>query len=394
MSKLKNKRIVLGVTGGIACYKAVEFARLLIKEGAHVQVIMTQNATQFVTPLTFETITKHPVENASAMHHIDSARFADGVIIMPATASFIARLAHGFADDLLSTTCLATQAPIILVPAMNKQMWLNMATQNNINCLNSRKFHVLDTDFGEQACGEIGYGRMLEPVEVLNRVIARWEEPQIFIDKKVLITVGSTREPIDAVRYISNHSSGKMGFSLATTFQYLGAQVTLICGHCEIPLPLGCEIIQVQTAQEMSKEVLKRVEQYDIFIGAAAVADFRVKEVLSQKMKSDYSEVSLELTKNPDIIAQVAALKHKPFVVGFALETENLLENAAKKLHQKKLDMVIANLSHNLGSDHSEGFILTKEASTPLEKANKHEIAKEIAYRVEKMMGAFCPLVV
>lgn len=398
MSKLKNKNIVLGITGGISCYKTVEFARMLIKEGANVQVIMTQNATQFVTPLTFEAITQKPVllhlfESTSVIHHIDNARFADGIIVMPATASFMARLAHGFADDLLSATCLATQAPIILVPAMNKQMWSNLATQNNIECLKSRQIHVMDTDFGEQACGDVGYGRMLEPLEVLNRVIARWTpESSTFIGKKVLITVGSTREPMDAVRYISNHSSGKMGFSLAAVFQHSGAEVTLICGHCEVSPPAGCELVQVQTAQEMSTEVLKRVGQYDIFIGAAAVADYRVKDALDRKMKSDRSEVHLELIKNPDIIAQVGALKDKPFVVGFALETEDLLENAAKKLRQKNLDMVVANLCddshHPFGSDQNEVFILTTQSDMPigLKKADKREIAREIVCHIEKMI--------
>lgn len=395
MSRLKNKKIVLGVTGGISCYKTVEFARLLMKEGANVQVIMTRNATEFVTPLTFETITQKPVlqhlfESASVIHHIDYARFADFIIIMPATASFMARLAQGLADDLLSATCLATQSPIVLVPAMNKQMWANPATQDNMVLLKTRKIQIMDTDFGEQACGDVGYGRMLEPAEVLNRFMSM-VMPPVFKDKKVLITVGATREPIDSVRYISNHSSGKMGFSLGQVFYQSGAKVTLVCGHFEIAPPVGCEIVKIQTAEEMAKEVLNRAEEADIFIGAAAVADYRVKKVMDQKMKSEQPEISLELTKNPDVVAQVARLKKKPFTVGFALETENLIQNARKKLQTKQLDMIVANLCVDqmpLGSDQNEVAVLIAggEEVMTLPKAAKYEIALKLANIIETVL--------
>ncbi len=388
MARLKNKKIILGVTGGISAYKTVEFARLLMKEEAQVQVVMTQNATQFVTPLTFEAITQKSVlqgifEDAAAIQHIEHARLADLLIVMPATASFMARLAHGFADDLLSATCLATEAPVVLVPAMNKQMWSNLATQANRATLTQRQFQVLETAFGEQACGEFGYGRMLEPDEVLQQIIPILTPTLPLKGKKVLMTVGSTREPIDPVRYVSNASSGKMGFSLAAALLQQGASVTIICGHHEVPVPQGCETIHIETALEMRDEVLRQVKGMDIFIGAAAVADYRVKEVVDQKVKSEAEMLQLTLVKNPDILSEVAMLEEKPFTVGFALETEDLIQNARKKLGHKQLDMIVANLcgeNKPFGGDCNEVFILNKcqDDILHLKKAHKEEIARGI----------------
>jgi phosphopantothenoylcysteine decarboxylase / phosphopantothenate---cysteine ligase len=393
---LKNKKILLGVTGGIAAYKAAELARLLIKAGAVVQVVMSKNATEFIQPLTFEAITGKRVlldlfdSSSTAMQHIEAARFSELIIIAPASASFMARLAYGFADDLLSTICLATQAPIFLAPAMNKHMWENLATQNNLKRLVQQGIQVLETDIGDQACGDVGYGRMLEPIEIFDCLKKQFSFGSgSLTNKKVVITVGATQEPIDAVRYISNCSSGKMGFELAKAFSWVGAEVTLICGICALSPPKFDNIIQVKTAKEMLEAALEKAVDADIFVGAAAVSDYRVQNPMSQKLKSTKDHFSLDLTKNPDILLQVASLPKKPFMVGFALETENLMANARKKLKQKGLNMIVANSCEKItpfDSDENEVFILNdaNDEVLHLERNSKFIIAKNIIHQIKK----------
>ncbi len=352
-------KIILGVCGGIAAYKSPEIVRRLADHGAEVQVVMTQAATEFVSPLVFQAVSGNAVhrdlldEQAEAgMGHIELARWADVVLIAPATANTIARLASGFADDLLSTICLATQSSLLIAPAMNTVMWEHPATQQNVATLRGRGVEVLGPGVGSQACGETGAGRMLEPLEIVE-LVQSVKTPSLagvnsvshqLAGAKVLITAGPTREEIDPVRFISNHSSGKMGFALAKAASDAGAEVTLVAGPVRLDTPGGVQRIDVVSARQMHQQVMALATQQDIFIAVAAVADYRVEQRQDSKIKKTTDELSLKLTRNPDILADVAALDPKPFCVGFAAETDNLEQYARGKLEKKNLNMIIANL--------------------------------------------------
>jgi phosphopantothenoylcysteine decarboxylase / phosphopantothenate---cysteine ligase len=349
MNNLTNKRILLGVTGGIAAYKSAELVRRLREHGAVVRVVMTRGACEFITPLTMQALSGLEVHTElmdhaaeSGMGHIQLARWSDVVLVAPASANFIARLAHGMADDLLSTLCLATTAHVVIAPAMNQQMWGNIATQENISTLDQRKIKIIGPAEGSQACGEIGPGRMLEPEQLIL------EASQIFstglLDNlKIVVTAGPTREAIDPVRYISNHSSGRMGYAVARAAAEAGANVTLVSGPVTIEPPHQVHHISVDTADQMRDAVMSDIRTSDIFVAVAAVADYRCADIAEQKIKKKYNDLSLLLQKNPDILAEVASLPQAPFTVGFAAETESLLNNAQMKLQNKKLDMIAAN---------------------------------------------------
>ena len=363
---LAQKRILLGVTGGIAAYKSADLIRRLREAGAETQVVMTPAATAFVGPLTFQAVSGRPVRaelldvHAEAgMGHIELARWADLILIAPASADCIARLAHGLANDLLSTLCLATDRPIAIAPAMNRLMWQNPATQDNCRLLARRGVKIWGPGIGEQACGEIGAGRMLEPLELCNLVVerlgAREERPETLVPPPplaphdlqgltVLLTAGPTREALDPVRFISNRSTGKMGFAVAEAAALAGARVVLVSGPVSLKPPPGVERIDVESALEMHEAVMSRVRQANIFIATAAVADYRAAAPADQKIKKTRDTLTLELTRNPDILAEVAALRaHRPFTVGFAAETHDVLYYAEDKRRRKNLDLIAAN---------------------------------------------------
>lgn len=357
MATKHHKKILLGITGGIAAYKSAELARLLIAQGHEVRVVMTASAREFITPLTMQALTGNPVhdelldaEAEMGMGHIELAKWADEVLIAPASANFIARLNAGFADDLLTTICLATKAFIYLAPAMNEKMWENPTTQKNLNELTSRlsgALKVLGPASGVQACGDVGFGRMLEPADIVAQT--QTNEPLQLAGLRVLISAGPTREPIDPVRYISNRSSGKMGYSLAEQACKLGAQVTLVSGPVSICAPNNVELTEVETAEQMHKAVMSEAEQADIFISVAAVADYALKEVAKEKIKKQSDNLALELIKNKDIVSEVAHRDKRPFVVGFAAETQDMEKHAKDKLARKNLDMLVGNLVSDTG---------------------------------------------
>jgi phosphopantothenoylcysteine decarboxylase/phosphopantothenate--cysteine ligase len=388
MSSLTNKRILLGVTGGIAAYKSAELVRHLRSVGAEVRVVMTQAAGEFITPLTLQALSGHPVQqhlldpaSEAGMGHITLARWADVVLIAPASADFMAKLAHGLADDLLSTLCLATAAPLVLAPAMNQQMWLNPATQTNKQILEGRSVRLFGPAEGEQACGEVGPGRMLEPARITELTAGIFTTGSLS-GARVLVSAGPTREPIDPVRYISNRSSGKMGYALATAACEAGARVTLISGPTALPAPERVERIDVVSAQEMHEAVLTRAPHSNIFIAAAAVADFHPAESAAQKMKKSQDKFALSLVRNPDILEDVAALTSAPFTVGFAAETENLELNAQAKRAAKKLDMIAANWVNQPGlgfdSDENELRLFWEDGGKLLTRAPKERLAREL----------------
>ena len=350
MQTLAGKKILLGLSGGIAAYKSAELTRRLKDAGAEVQIVMTPAATEFITPLTLQALSGRPVRlelldpaAEAGMGHIELARWPDLILIAPASADFIARLAHGLANDLLSTLCLATDKPVVLAPAMNRLMWANPATQANCDILRQRGIQLWGPASGEQACGEVGAGRMLEPAELRAAVfdLLAGQHTGALAGKRVLITAGPTREPIDPVRFISNHSSGRMGFAIAQAAVEAGAQVTLVSGPVHLSTPAGVERIDVESAQEMLDAVLAR--RTDIFIAVAAVADYRTVAPARQKMKKTEASLTLQLERNPDILATVAAQAQRPFCVGFAAETDQVIEYARQKLARKNLDMIAAN---------------------------------------------------
>ena len=348
MNSLYGQRILLGVTGGIAAYKSATLVRRLMDEGAEVRVVMTSGAEAFITPLTFQALSGNPVHTdlldpaaEAAMGHIELARWASLILIAPASANTIARLAHGLADDLLGTLCLASEAPLVIAPAMNRIMWSHAATQQNIDTLHARGVRTLGPGVGSQACGETGAGRMLEPEEIVAHLGGT--NNSALAGKKVLITAGPTREPIDPVRFLSNRSSGKMGYAIANAARELGAEVTLISGPVNLDTPHGVNRVDVVTAEQMLDSTLEHADSHDIFISVAAVADYRVDKVSKQKIKKSNDDMELKLTRNPDILKSVAALKNKPFCVGFAAETEKVEQHARGKLKKKKLDMIAAN---------------------------------------------------
>ena len=387
MHKLIGKRIVLGVTGGISAYKAAFLVRLLRKNGANVRVVMTQSATKFVTPLTFQALSAKPVHTElldlnteTAMGHIELAKWADLILIAPASANFIARYANGFAEDLLSTLCLATDSPVIIAPAMNQQMWRNQATQENLERINARGITVVGPTAGVQACGDDGPGRMLEPEEIVAHT-ANIFQTNILTGSRLLVTAGPTREAIDPVRFLSNRSSGRMGYAVATAAAEAGADVTLISGPVDLAA-IGIEkVIHVTSAEEMQESVMQRINNIDIFISAAAVADYRVQKISEQKIKKSDDTYELIMQKNPDILAEVSALYDAPFTVGFAAETENLELNAQTKLHLKNLDMIAANqVDKKLGIDCDENAltIFWKTGREKLPLAPKNKLARSL----------------
>ncbi len=348
---LRNRHILLGVTGGIAAYKALELVRLLKKEGAQVRVVMTKAACEFIAPLSFQALSGHSVhielldvDAENAMGHIELARWADIFIIAPASANTLSKFAHGSADNLLSTLYLAANCPVYIAPAMNHVMWHHVATQTNIQIVQSHGIRLISPEAGEQACGEMGVGRMAEPHTICARLLADIAAPlQILAGIHIMITAGATREPLDAVRYITNRSSGKMGYAIACAAQLAGANVTLISGITALSPPENCHFIQTETAQAMHNAVFENINPCDIFIGAAAVADYRPIEVAQKKIKKKDDTLTLTFQKNADILADVAALKNSPFTVGFAAETHDLEHYARDKLVRKKLDMIAAN---------------------------------------------------
>ncbi|EDY85337.1 phosphopantothenoylcysteine decarboxylase/phosphopantothenate--cysteine ligase [gamma proteobacterium HTCC5015] len=359
MRSLKNKRILLGVSGGIAAYKSADLVRRLAEHGCDVRVVMTRGAQEFMQPLTFQALSGNPVHTdlldpkaEAAMGHIELARWADAIVIAPATADVIAKLAAGTADDLLSTLCLATSLPIAVVPAMNQQMWSSPATQDNIERLRHRDVAVWGPGSGSQACGEVGAGRMLEPLEIAERVNDLFNTGSL-AGLRVMITAGPTQENIDPVRYLTNHSSGKMGFAVAQAAVEAGAVVTLVTGPVSLETPEGVERVNTTTAQQMLEACEEYADGCDIFIATAAVADYRLAEVNEHKIKKDHEELVITLTKNEDILATIASREEAPFCVGFAAETQNIETYAMGKLQRKKLSMICANRVHG---DSNTGF--------------------------------------
>lgn len=364
MAGVAKQNILLGVTGGISAYKSVELARLLLKAGASVRVVMTEAAGRFVSPLTFQAVTGNPVRTAlfdekheAAMGHIELARWADRMLIAPASADFMARMAQGVANDLLSTVYLACPSPVAIAPAMNTNMWQHPAVQHNLSVLEGRGVRVLGPASGEQACGDKGFGRMLEPMEILA-TLKKELQSMPFASKKVLVTAGPTHEAIDPVRFIGNRSSGKMGYALARAFQEKGADVLLVSGPVSLASPPGVERIEVQTALQMYEAVFENIHAVDIFAGCAAVADYRPEHASEQKIKKSADKMDITLVRNPDILAEVAALEDGPFTLGFAAETEKLIENARAKLQAKQLDMLAANrVGEGMGFERDENSL-------------------------------------
>jgi len=392
MSSLSHKNIVVGVTGGIAAYKTPDLVRRLRDNGAAVRVVMTANAEQFITALTLQAVSGHPVhkylldaDTESGMGHIELARWADGILIAPATADFVARLAHGLADDLLTTLCLATQAPIAVAPAMNQQMWQNATTQNNIELLIQRGVAVFGPADGDQACGEVGPGRMLEPTELVVQMTALFQTG-VLAGTKVVVTAGPTHEAIDPVRNITNRSSGKMGYAVALAAVEAGADVVLVSGPTHLPRPDRIRLISVTSALEMYEAVLSEVIDANIFIGVAAVADYRPTEMHNQKIKKQHDRLTLDLIRNPDILASVAELGNAPYTVGFAAETHNVENHAREKLLKKGIDMIAANqvgtTEIGIGSDDNALTIIDRTSTTPLPRAPKNQLARTLILEI------------
>ncbi len=394
MQILQDKKILLGITGGIAAYKTPELVRRLKDHGADVRVVMTEGAKAFITPLTLQAVSGNHVSDSLldsqaelAMGHIELAKWADLIVIAPATADIIARITAGMANDLLSTLCLATSSPIAIAPAMNQQMWHAKATQANIETLKQWGFHIWGPGAGEQACGDVGLGRMLDVAELVAL------SSDFFADKYLqgqhwVITAGPTREAIDPVRYISNHSSGKMGYAIAHAALRAGAQVTLISGPVNISAPIGCQLIQVTSAEEMHQQALEYAPQSTTFVACAAVADYRVAEIANEKIKKTNEDMQIALVKNHDIVADVAKLTNKPFIVGFAAETQNVEHYARGKLMRKNLDLIAANdvakAGQGFNSDDNALTLYSAIDKIELPLANKQIIAKQLVSLVNQ----------
>lgn len=385
---LTGKKIVLGLTGGIACYKSAEFARAMIRQGASVHVVMTESATKFITPVTMQGLTGNPVYSEqwdarvmNNMAHIALAREADAFVVAPCTANFMAKLANGIADDLLSSLCLARPAhlPFMVAPAMNVEMWQKPVTQRNVAQLREDGVGVLGPAAGEQACGDIGQGRMLEPFELAEEVVAALQ-PKVLEGKRVLITAGPTFEPIDPVRGITNLSSGKMGYAIARAAREAGAHVTMVSGPTALTTPMGVTRVDVQTAQEMHDAVMAYVSGQDVFVAVAAVADWRVAQTSEQKMKKEGDGApSLTFTQNPDILATVAALPDRPYCVGFAAESENLLEYGEQKRLRKNIPLLVGNIGpQTFGSDENALVLFDDDGNVALPQAKKQQLAREL----------------
>lgn len=389
MNECAGLRVLLGVTGGIAAYKAAELTRLLCQAGAQVQVVMTREATAFVTPLTFQALSGRSVRlelldagEESAMGHISLARNHDLILVAPATAHFLARLRAGWADDLLTTLCLAAEIPIYAAPAMNRAMWENPATKDNIAVLSQRGIQVLGPTQGLQACGETGPGRLLEPAEIIGLLCERRRQGNVMAGVNILISAGPTREPLDPVRYIGNRSSGKMGYALAEAAARAGAEVTLVSGPTALKRPEGIRHISVETAAEMYQAVLQYAGSHHIYIGAAAVADYTPATVQPHKIKKTDTELTLVLHKTPDILASVAALEHPPFTVGFAAETDDLEYHARGKRIAKSLNMVAGNwvgrAEGGFGADDNALYVCWQGGETYLPLTSKQQLAQQL----------------
>ena len=395
--RLKGKRIVLGLTGGIACYKSAELCRRLMDHGAEVTVVMTEAACHFITPTTMQALSGNPVfietldsRMDNSMAHINLSRQADLMIIAPCSADFMAKLAHGLADDLLSTLCLARgDCSLAIAPAMNREMWAHPATQRNLELIKSDSTLIWGPGTGSQACGETGDGRMLEPAQLVSETIAFFT-PKALLGKRVLITAGPTEEPIDPVRVISNKSSGKMGYAIAQAAHEAGAQVSLVTGPTALSVPYGVDVTYVQTARQMHQAVLADAYRYDVFIAVAAVADWYVSNYSEQKHKKvDPSGLSLEFAQNPDILAEVAALPDGPWCVGFAAETNNLSEYAQSKRQRKNIPLIVGNLAQDtMNADTTTMVLFDEQGEHPMPKLSKDEAAghliQQIALRLAK----------
>jgi len=395
---MQGKRILLGVTGGIAAYKSPDLVRRLRDRGAEVQVVMTGGAREFVTPTTFQAVSGRTVRSdlwdaaaEAAMGHIELARWADAVLIAPASADFLARLATGQANDLLSTLCLATEAPIAVAPAMNHVMWANAATRTNVATLAQRGVQVFGPAEGDQACGEIGEGRMLEPVDLAERVLALLPASGALAGRRVLITAGPTRERIDPVRFVSNRSSGKMGFAVAQAAREAGATVVLVAGPVSLPTPAGVARIDVESAADMLAAVLRELPGTDIFISTAAVADYRPARAAEQKIKKTAESLELAMERTADVLATVAARADRPYAVGFAAETESVEQNARTKLMKKNLDMIAANeVGHDkaFDCDDNQLIVLSRNGRHELLRAGKLTLARGLIALIEQDLAA------
>ncbi|HEY2418554.1 MAG TPA: bifunctional phosphopantothenoylcysteine decarboxylase/phosphopantothenate--cysteine ligase CoaBC [Steroidobacteraceae bacterium] len=390
---MKGKRILLGITGGIAAYKSADLLRRLREHGAQVQVVMTTAAREFVTATTFQALSGHPVRTdlwdpsaEAAMGHIELARWAELLLVAPASADFLARLTHGLADDLLSTLALATKAPVAVAPAMNQHMWGNAATQSNVALLQQRGVRILGPGFGEQACGEVGAGRMLEPLEIIALIAPLLSQDGALQGKRVLVTAGPTRECIDPVRFVSNRSSGKMGFAMAQALQEQGADVVLVSGPVTLATPLGVRRIDVESCDQMHAAVQRELPGTAIFVATAAVADYRPLQCAPQKIKKTSESLALELTRTVDILAQVSASTPRPFVVGFAAETHSVEQHARAKLMAKNLDLIAANeVGHTkaFDCDHNALLVLWRGGGrVELPSASKCELAQALTQMI------------
>lgn len=398
--ELEGKKILLGVSGGIAAYKTPELVRRLRDRGAEVRVMMTDAAREFITPLSLQAVSGYPVfyhlldpSAEAAMGHIELAKWADLVIIAPATADIIARISHGMANDLVTTACLATPAPIAIVPAMNQQMYRAAATQENLQRLHTQGMDIWGPDSGSQACGDIGPGRMLDPADIVALAVEHTGSVSDLQHLKIMLTAGPTREPLDPVRYISNHSSGKMGFAIAEAAARRGASVTLIAGPVSLPTPKGVTRIDVITAVDMQSAVMENITQQDIFIGSAAVADYRAATIAADKIKKqgdEDNEITLQLIKNPDIVAGVAALtQNRPYVVGFAAETRNVEEYAQQKRRRKQLDLICANdvslAEQGFNSDNNALHLFWQEGDKVLPLSTKQLLGQQLLDEIVRL---------
>jgi phosphopantothenoylcysteine decarboxylase/phosphopantothenate--cysteine ligase len=396
----KSSRILLGVTGGVAAYKSPEIVRRLIAGGAEVQVVMTRAAEEFVGPAALQAVSGRPVRRdlfdaaaEAAMGHIELARWADQIVIAPATANIIASLASGFAGDLLSTVCLATEARITLAPAMNRVMWSHPAVQQNCATLKARGVRLLGPAEGEQACGETGLGRMVEPADIAAAMLSEptWLAPQLLAGRQVVVTAGPTREPIDPVRYITNRSSGKMGYAVAAAASEAGASVLLISGPVGLDSPPGVERVFVETAEDMFRESNRVAQGTDIFIGCAAVADYRPLTAAAEKIKRTDEEISLDLIRSPDTLASIAALPGGPFTVGFAAETEHVREHAQRKLESKRVDMIAANrVGPGCGFDRETNalHVFWNNGSAEIGEDTKPAVARRLIVLIAEQFNA------
>jgi phosphopantothenoylcysteine decarboxylase/phosphopantothenate--cysteine ligase len=389
MNSLHNKHVVLGVTGSIAAYKSADLVRRLRDAGARVRVVLTDSGARFITPLTLQSLSGFPVqqhlldtESEANFGHIELARWADAVLVAPASANVLARLAHGHADDLLTTLCLATTAPVAVAPAMNHRMWAHAATQDNVQRLVARGVRVFGPDSGDQACGETGPGRMLEPQRIVEQLTSLFETGAL-AGVRVLVTAGPTQEDVDPVRYIGNRSSGKMGFAVARAAYEAGAAVTVIAGPVAQETPPDMARVDVRSAQQMFDAVMQSVTKSDIFVGAAAVADYRPRQAAAEKIKKSDESLTLELVRNPDIVASVAALPNKPFTVGFAAETHELKTYAQAKLRAKNLDLIAAN---KVGPD--QGFESDENALLVLWPGGEQDLARDRKDRLARALIA------